>query len=78
MPSGVRIPETMIEAVRQFADPDQPAHDFFVQLRWPNGVACPPDWGCGSADVAYMAPRQRRWYCRDCKGQFTAKAGNDL
>ena len=66
------VPETMIEAVRQFADPDR-AHDFFVQLRWPNGVAC-PRMGCGSADVAYMA-RQRRWYCRDCKGQFTAKLG---
>src|SRR5271166_1955185 len=63
------IPETMIEAVRQFADP-QAAHDFFVQMRWPNGVACP--LSCGSVTVAYM-PKRRRWYCNDCKGQFTAK-----
>jgi len=64
------IPETMIEAVRQFADPGQ-AHDFFVQLRWPDGVGCP--LSCGSVAVTYM-PKRRRWYCRDCKGQFTAKS----
>jgi transposase-like protein len=54
-----------------FADPDV-AHDFFVAMRWPNGVACPR--ACGSVNVAYM-PKQRRWYCNDCKGQFTAKLG---
>lgn len=66
------IPETMIEAVRKFADP-QVAHDFFVQLRWPNGVAC-PRVGCGSALVTYLA-KYRRWKCNDCKRQFTAKVG---
>ncbi|MGD0050781.1 MAG: IS1595 family transposase [Vulcanimicrobiaceae bacterium] len=66
------IPATMLEAVRQFADP-KVAHDFFVQIRWPYGVAC-PRVGCGSAKVAYMA-KARRWYCNECKGQFTAKVG---
>jgi len=66
------IPDTMLQAVRQFADP-QVAHDFFVQIRWPNGVAC-PRMGCGSASVAYL-PKYRRWYCNDCKRQFTAKVG---
>jgi transposase-like protein len=66
------IPETMLEAVRQFSDP-QVAHDFFVQRRWPNGVAC-PRMGCGSADVTYLA-KYRRWNCKDCKRQFTAKVG---
>ncbi len=65
------VPATMLEAVRRFADP-QVAHDYFVQIRWPNAVACPRD--CGSVNVAYMA-KHRRWYCRDCKGQFTAKVG---
>jgi len=65
------IPETMLEAARQFADPEA-AHDFWVSMRWPNGVACP--LGCGSVRVAYM-PKRRRWYCNDCKGQFTAKVG---
>jgi transposase-like protein len=68
----VPIPETMLEAVRMFDD-EQVAHDFFVAMRWPGGtVACPR--ACGSVAVAYM-PKQRRWYCNDCKGQFTAKVG---
>jgi transposase-like protein len=62
----------MLEAVRQFADP-QKAHDFFVQIRFPNGVAC-PRLGCGSASVAYM-PKVWRWYCNECKRQFSAKVG---
>jgi transposase-like protein len=66
------IPETMLQAVRQFANP-QVAHDFFVQLRWPNGVACPRQ-GCGSADVLYLE-KYRRWNCKECKRQFTAKVG---
>ncbi len=66
------IPTTMLQAVRQFADP-QVAHDFFVQIRWPNGVAC-PRMGCGSAAVAFM-PKVRRWYCNECKKQFSAKIG---
>src|SRR5580704_18381735 len=68
----VPIPETMLEAVRMFED-EQVAHDFFVTMRWPGGVvACPR--ACGSVAVAYM-PKSRRWYCKDCKGQFTAKWG---
>jgi len=66
------IPETMLEAVRQFAGLEA-ALAFFVQIRWPNGVACPRN-GCGNADVVSML-RQHRWYCRECKGQFTAKVG---
>ena len=65
------VPETMIEAVARFADP-QVAHDFFVSMRWPNGVACPLQ--CGSIRVTFM-PKRRRWYCNDCHGQFTAKVG---
>jgi len=62
----------MQQAVAQFADP-QAAHDFFVAIRFPNGVAC-PRLGCGSAAVAFM-PKVRRWYCKDCKRQFSAKVG---
>jgi transposase-like protein len=65
------IPETMLEAVHAFANPEV-ARDFFVHIRWPQGVACPRS--CGSIRVAYMA-KQKRWYCNDCKGQFTAKVG---
>jgi transposase-like protein len=61
----------MIEAVRRFEEP-QVAHDYFVAIRWPQGVACPR--ACGSLDIKYY-PKHRRWYCRDCRGQFTAKVG---
>jgi len=67
-----QIPKTMLQAIRQFADP-QVAHDFFAQIRWPNGIACPRS-GCGSAHVAYLE-KHRRWYCNDCKKQFSAKVG---
>lgn len=66
------IPGTMLEAVRRFQDPDV-AHDFFVQIRFPNGVACPRT-GCGSGEVAWLK-NVRRWYCNDCKKQFSAKVG---
>jgi transposase-like protein len=66
------VPETMIQAVAQFADP-QIAHDFFVQIRWPHGPAC-PRLGCGSMDVAFLA-NQNRWYCRACKKQSSVKVG---
>jgi transposase-like protein len=65
-----RVPRTLVEAVSYFAD-QQVAHDFFVQLRWPNGAGCP---NCGNAEVNYMAS-YRRWSCKDCRQQFTAKTG---
>ncbi|HVN70132.1 MAG TPA: IS1595 family transposase [Candidatus Binatia bacterium] len=65
------FPNTPLEAVTRFSDP-QVAHDHFAKVRWPNGVACPRD--CGSINVEYL-PKYRRWYCRVCQGQFTAKVG---
>lgn len=62
----------MQQAVAQFSDP-QIAQDFFVQIRFPYGVAC-PRLGCGSARVAYLE-KVRRWYCNECKRQFSAKVG---
>ncbi len=55
------VPETMFQAVGQFADP-QVAHNFFFQIRWPDGIVAYPS-ACGSVHVAYM-PKQRRWYCK--------------
>ena len=60
------------EASHRFSDPDT-AEAVFAQIRWPNGVAC-PRMGCGSAHVARLK-KQRRWYCNDCKKQFSAKQG---
>jgi transposase-like protein len=65
-------PTSLLEAVRQFAAP-QVAHDFFLALRFPNGIAC-PRLGCGSADVAKIKNRNV-WRCRECNRQFTVKVG---
>ena len=66
----IPTPTTLLEAVRAFANP-QVAHDYFVAIRWPNGMAC-PRMGCGSADVIRIANRNL-WKCHECKKQFTAK-----
>jgi transposase-like protein len=63
---------TLLEAVAYFSDPDR-AHEYAVQQRWPNGVAC-PRMGCGNANVQYIATR-KSWRCKECKRTFTAKVG---
>src|SRR5579875_43762 len=68
------LPQTLQEAVVYFAD-QQRAHDHFVRIRWPHGVAC-PRMGCGSADVLRLkSPARPRFRCKDCKRDFTAKVG---
>ncbi|MBI4298759.1 MAG: IS1595 family transposase [Chloroflexi bacterium] len=65
-------PQTLIEAIRYFADPDV-CLDFMVSLRWPNGVACPT---CGSLDIRFI-PTRRIWECKSehPKRQFSVKVG---
>lgn len=63
-------PGTLREAIHYFADADF-AHNFFTQLRWPNGVVCP---ACEGTNPAFVASR-RIWQCRDCRRQFSAKLG---
>lgn len=66
------MPETLIEAIRQFSDLDY-ATALFAQIRWPKGVRCPH---CGSEQVDYMAAR-RLWQCREnhSRNQFSVKVG---
>jgi transposase-like protein len=68
----VPTPTTLLAAVTTFSN-TQVAHDYFVALRWPNGIAC-PRMGCGSANVARIKGRNA-WRCRECDRQFTAKVG---
>lgn len=65
-------PKTLIEAVQYFSDADI-ATDFFVKMRWPDGVCCPH---CGSVNVGYLK-NQRRWQCgeKHPRKQFSAKVG---
>lgn len=68
----LRQPQTLIEAVRYFADPDI-ALRTMVELRWPNGVHCPT---CGRMDVRFISTR-RMWECKEKhpRKQFSAKVG---
>jgi transposase-like protein len=70
--TAVAEPQTLIEAIRYFADPDV-ALRTMVELRWPNGVCCPT---CGSVEVRFIATR-RIWECKTKhpKRQFSAKVG---
>src|SRR5438552_17102434 len=64
------LPETMIEAIRQFADPDV-SLAFAASAKWPTGPACPR---CGQAEPSFLSTR-RLWKCRGCKKQFSVKVG---
>jgi len=70
--SSPRLPRTLLEAVRHFADADT-CRDFMVELRWPNGVACPT---CGGTDVRFIATR-KLWECKakHPRKQFSIKVG---
>jgi transposase-like protein len=68
--AGERAPRTLLEAVTYFADKDR-ALNFFVALRWADGVTCP---SCGSKKAGFLQTR-RIWKCKDCKRQFSAKVG---
>jgi len=65
-------PKSLLEAVRYFSDLNV-AHEFFMGMRWPQGVCCPR---CGSTAVKYM-PKYRRFQCSHNHNgrQFTVKTG---
>jgi len=63
-------PDTLIEAIRYFADLDV-ATGFVAALRWPDGPVCPE---CGGKHHSYLTTR-RLWKCKACKKQFSVKVG---
>src|SRR2546429_442228 len=65
------FPETLIDAIKYFADADK-ALRFMASSRWPDGKAVCPC--CKSSNVAFLATR-KLWKCRDCKKQFSIKVG---
>jgi hypothetical protein len=68
----MKYPETLIEAVCYFSNPDV-CIEHVAALRWPNGVVCPT---CGRVDVSYLKS-QKRWQCKSQhpKRQFSVKVG---
>jgi len=70
MESKEKLPETLMDAVRYFADYET-CHNFIVALRWPDKEACPH---CQSTEVRYME-KYKRFHCHGCRKQFTLKTG---
>jgi len=66
------FPKTLREAVVFFSDKER-AFEFFVAIRWPEGVSCPH---CQSSDVRFIASR-KVWNCANNhpRRQFSAKVG---
>ena len=63
---------TLLEITRQFDTPEK-GEAWFMEQRWPDGVACPH---CGSVNVASRKPQPFR--CRDCRKHFSVKTGTVL
>ena len=64
-------PQTLLEAVKHYADLDV-CHAFMATIKWPDGaVKCP---ACESNNVGTIATR-RMFKCRSCKKQFSVKVG---
>ena len=68
MSTQVKQPQTLIEAIRYFAD-DQICHDFVVEMRWPEGVRCVH---CESANIGWIKSRSK-YQCRACRRQFSVR-----
>ena len=63
---------SLVEVNRMFPD-DETAERWFVETRWPTGVACPK---CGSFNVQERPTRKPQPYrCRDCRKDFSVKTG---
>jgi transposase-like protein len=63
-------PQTLLEAIRFFADPDV-CVQYVAKTRWPDGPTCPR---CESKEHSYLSAR-RVWKCKSCKKQYSVKVG---
>ena len=62
---------TMAQAVRLFSD-EAEIERMFIEVRWPNGIACPL---CGSLNSVERPTTPISFRCRDCKSNFSIKTG---
>ena len=66
---------TLLDIARRFDTPEK-GEAWFIEQRWPHGIACP---NCGSLSVATVASRQPMPFrCRDCRKHFSVKTGTVL
>ena len=63
---------SLIDAVKKFGT-EEAAEGWFIEQRWPNGVACSD---CGSVNVQERPTRKPMPFrCRDCRRDFGVKTG---
>ena len=66
---------SLAELLQKYPD-DEAAEAFFVEQRWPDGVACPH---CGNCDVQDGANHpDMRFRCRGCWAYFSVKTGTAM
>ena len=68
---------SLIDIVKRF-DTEEKAEAWFIQQRWPDGIACPH---CGSLNVRHVASRKPQPFrCREkgCRKHFSIKTGTVL
>ena len=66
-------PKTLQQAIQYFSD-EQVCIDAVALMRWPDGPRC-PDCHLEKAKNPYYLKTQKRWKCKECHKQFTAKLG---
>lgn len=63
---------SLVDLMEMFPD-DAAAEQWFIEQRWPNGVAC---HYCGSLDINGLANHPTMpYHCRDCRRFFSPKTG---
>lgn len=70
MDAQVKEPKTLRDAILFFSSPEI-THDYVVDLRWPDGVACVH---CGSTEIGFIKSRSK-FQCKACRKQFTVRHG---
>ena len=66
---------TLLEIAERF-DSEEKAEAWFIEQRWPDGIACPH---CGSVNVANVkSSKPQPFRCRDCRKHFSIKTGTVL
>ncbi len=73
METQTKSPQTLLEAIRYFSDPDV-CLETVKNLRWAGGVVCPH---CGTKAEHYFIKTRRIWRCKnkECGKQFSVKVG---
>lgn len=70
MSAQIPQPETLMEAIKAFSDPDT-CHEFVSAMRWHDGPECPY---CHGKNIGQIKSR-RKFQCRSCRIQFSVKVG---